>query len=72
MNWIIALAFLMIVGSLGSAMVFLMRDRGRTKNMARALGLRVGLSIALFVFILVSHQLGWIESKGVPVSGQSR
>lgn len=53
-------------------MVFLMRDRGRTKNMARALGLRVGLSIALFVFILVSHQLGWIESKGVPVSTQSR
>ena len=72
MNWIIALAFLAIVASLGSAMVFLMRDRGRTKNMARALGLRVGLSIALFVFILVAYQLGWIESKGVPVSIQSR
>lgn len=67
MKWIIALAFLLIVGSLVSAMVFMMRDRGRTKNMARALGFRVGFSIALFVFILVSHRLGWIESRGVPV-----
>jgi hypothetical protein len=35
--------------------------------MARALGFRVAFSIALFVFILVSHQMGWIEAHGVPV-----
>jgi hypothetical protein len=34
---------------------------------ARALGFRVAFSIALFAFILVSHRMGWIEARGVPV-----
>jgi hypothetical protein len=67
MTWIISLAFVGIVGSLGSALFFLMRDRGRTRNTARALGLRVGLSIALFAFILLANQVGWIQSTGIPV-----
>jgi sugar phosphate permease len=48
-------------------MVFLIRDKGRTHNTVRALALRVGFSVALFVFILIAHQLGWIQSTGVPV-----
>ncbi|MFI4932757.1 MAG: DUF2909 family protein [Burkholderiales bacterium] len=36
--------------------------------MARALALRVLLSIALFVFILLAWQLGWIQPSGLPVS----
>lgn len=67
MKWIIAIAFILIIASLGSALVFMMRDRGRTRNMARALGFRVGFSVALFVFILIAHQLGWIQSTGVPI-----
>ncbi|HYF59420.1 MAG TPA: twin transmembrane helix small protein [Burkholderiaceae bacterium] len=67
MKVVIALAFLGIVGSLGSALFFMMRDKGRTRNTVRALALRVGLSIGLFVFLLVSHQLGWIEANGIPV-----
>lgn len=67
MKWIIVLGFLLIIGSLGSAMVFLIRDRGRTRNVARALGFRVGFSILLFVLLLVAHQLGWIQTTGVPV-----
>lgn len=67
MKIVIALAFVAIIGSLASALVFMMRDRGRTRNTVRALGLRVGLSIALFAFILVANQLGWIQSHGVPV-----
>lgn len=64
---IIALAFVAIIGSLGSALFFMMRDKGRTRNTARALGLRVAFSIALFLFILLSNQLGWIESHGIQV-----
>jgi hypothetical protein len=67
MKWIIAFAFVLIIGSLGSALFFLMRDKGRTRNTARALAVRVGLSVALFVFILLAHQAGWIQSTGVPV-----
>jgi hypothetical protein len=67
MKWIIASAFVLIIGSLGSALFFLMRDKGRTRNTARALAVRVGLSVALFLFILLAHQAGWIQSTGVPV-----
>jgi ABC-type lipoprotein release transport system permease subunit len=66
-KWIVALAFVLIVASLASALVFLIRDRGRTRNTLRALGLRVGLSIALFVFILFANWMGWIHSTGVPL-----
>ena len=48
-------------------MVFLIRDKGRTRNTVRALAFRVGFSVALFVLILIAHQLGWIQSTGVPV-----
>ena len=55
------------IGSLGSALFFMMRDKGKTRNTARALGFRVGFSILLFLFILVSHQMGWIQASGVPI-----
>lgn len=67
MKWVVAVAFALIIGSLMSAMVFLIRDRGRTRNVARALGFRVGFSVALFLLILLAHYLGWIQSTGVPV-----
>jgi hypothetical protein len=68
LKWIILIAFILIIGSLASAMVFLIRDRGRTRNTARALGFRVGFSIALFLLILFANRMGWIESTGVPVT----
>jgi len=68
LKWIILVAFVLIIGSLASALFFLIRDRGRTRNTARALGFRVGFSIALFLLILFAHQMGWIQSTGVPMS----
>lgn len=65
MRIIVILAFLGIVGSLASALVYLMRDKSGTSRTAVALTWRVGLSIALFLFVLLAHHLGWIESTGV-------
>lgn len=67
MKIVIVIAFVLIIASLASAMVFLIRDKGKTHNTVRALALRVGFSVALFIFILISQQLGWISSTGVPV-----
>lgn len=71
MKIVVALAFVLIIGSLASALVFMMRDgrdgKPKTNNMVRALAVRVGLSIVLFVFILVSYKLGWIQPTGVPI-----
>jgi hypothetical protein len=62
MRFVILVAFILIIGSLASALFFMMRDRGRTPNMMRSLMLRVGFSVALFLFILFSHWMGWIQS----------
>jgi len=66
-KWIVAIAFVLIIGSLASALFFLVRDRGRTRNTMRALGFRVGFSVALFAFILLAQYMGWIHPTGVPV-----
>ncbi|MEO9121699.1 MAG: twin transmembrane helix small protein [Burkholderiaceae bacterium] len=65
MQIVVIVAFLGIVGSLVSALVYLMRDRGKTNRTVNALTLRVGLSIALFLFILFAHYMGWIQATGI-------
>ena len=71
MKILVALAFLAIIASLGSALFFMMRgngnDRQRGKHMARALALRVGLSIVLFLCLLLAWKLGYIQPSGLPV-----
>lgn len=64
MKLFVALAFVLILASLGSALVFLMRDKGKSNRTVTALAFRVGLSIALFVLILIAHYFGWIQPTG--------
>jgi hypothetical protein len=70
MTYLIALAFLAILASLGAALFFMMKDgRGgkpKTSHMARALAFRVGFSILLFLCILISWKLGYIHPTGIP------
>ena len=61
----IAIAFMLILGSLGSALFFLMRDKGRSNNTVRALALRVALSITLFLLILLAYRMGYIHPTGI-------
>ena len=72
MKYLVALAFLAIIASLGSALFFMMKDgqggKAKTSNMARALAFRVGLSILLFVCILLAWKFGYIQPTGIPLS----
>jgi len=63
MRIIIALALAGIVLSLGSALVYLIRDKGKTNRTVNALTMRVGISVALFLFILFSYWMGWITPR---------
>jgi hypothetical protein len=63
MRIIILLALAGILLSLGSALVYLIRDRGRTNRTVNALTVRVGISVALFLFILFSYWMGWIQPR---------
>lgn len=65
MQFIVMLAFLGILGSLASALIYLMRDKGGSNRTVNALTVRIGLSIALFLFVLFAHHMGWISSTGV-------
>ena len=65
MKILVALAFVLILGSLGSALVFLMRDKGRSNRTVQALAFRVGFSVLLFVLLLVGYRLGWIQPTGI-------
>ena len=69
MKFIVAIAFLAILASLGSALVFMMRNgrSGQTKSghMVKALGLRVGVSIVLFICILIGWHFGYIQPTGI-------
>jgi hypothetical protein len=65
MKILVAIAFILIIASLGSALVFLMKDQGKSNRTVKALALRVGFSIALFILILVANRLGWIQPTGI-------
>jgi len=65
LNWIILVAFVFIIGSLVSAGVFLVRDKGKTRNVARALTVRIALSVALFLLLMLAYKLGWIQPHGI-------
>ena len=67
MKWVIPIALLMIVASLGSALYFMMKDNGGSSRMIHSLMLRIGLSIALFLGILIAHYFGYIEATGIRV-----
>lgn len=71
MKWLIGAAFALIIAALASAGIFMMRGgrEGGSKSgqMMRALALRVGLSVALFLCILLAYRLGWISPTGLPV-----
>jgi len=72
MKYAVALAFLAILASLASALFFMMRngrnDKTRSGHMARALAVRVGLSIVLFLCLLAAWKLGYIQPTGLPAT----
>ena len=64
MRIIVLLMLVAIVASLGSALVFVYRDRGQGKKRAvKALTLRVSLSFVLFLLLMVAYRLGWIGER---------
>lgn len=74
MKILVALAFAAILVALAGAGVAMLRSgregaqgRPKSKAMARALAWRVGISVTLFIVLLLSFLLGWIEPTGIPL-----
>ena len=63
MKIIVILMFVAILASLGSALFFLVHDRGESKRTVKALAMRVGLSLGLFLLLMAGYYFGLIPGK---------
>ncbi len=68
--YLVILAFVAIIGSLGTALFFMLKGgregENRGRQMARALTFRIGFSIVLFLCVLIAWKLGYIQPTGIP------
>ncbi len=68
--YLVILAFVAIIGSLGTALYFMLKGgregENRGRQMARALTFRIGFSIVLFLCVLIAWKLGYIQPTGIP------
>jgi len=63
MKIVVILFIVFIVGSLGSALYYLIKDRGASTRTAKALTLRVALSVTLFVLLMLGFHFGLITTR---------
>ena len=63
MRIVIILFIVAIIGSMGSALFYMVTDRSGGKRMLRALALRVGLSVSLFLILMASYYFGLIPGR---------
>jgi hypothetical protein len=65
MKLLVILFLIAILGSLASALYFLVRDKGGSDRTVRALTWRIGLSISLFVLLMAGYYTGIIPRGGL-------
>ena len=63
LRYFVIAVFVLIVASLASAALFMFRDRSGSKRMVKALALRVGLSLALFLTLMAGYYFGLIPGR---------
>lgn len=59
---LIILALIAIIVSLGAALVFLLKDASKSRRTVNALTVRISLSVALFLLLLLGMATGVIET----------
>ncbi len=62
---VVALILLLILASLGSGLVFMIRDQGRGPRAVQALTVRIALSVGLFLLLLLAYAAGLINPHGL-------
>lgn len=62
---LIIAVLLAILYNLGAGLVFMMVDRGTTARTVNSLTWRIGLSVALIVFVMFGVWMGWIQPHGI-------
>jgi hypothetical protein len=63
MRYVVIAMLVAIVASLGSALWSMLRPGQDPKRMVKALSVRVGLSVALFLMLMAGYYLGLIQGR---------
>jgi hypothetical protein len=62
---IVVLFLFAIIGSLGSGLYYLVRDKGSSDRTVRALTVRISLSVLLFILLMLGYATGVLQPHGV-------
>jgi hypothetical protein len=62
---LIVIALIAIIASLASGMVFLIKDKGQSQRTAKALTVRISLSVLLFGLLMLGIFTGHIKPHGI-------
>ena len=65
MKIIVLLFIVFILASLGSALYYLLKDQGKSDRVVKALTVRIGLSLVLFLALMTAYYVGWIPETGL-------
>ena len=67
---IILALLLLVILSLGAGMFTLIKDRNNSDRTVKFLTVRIALSVSLFILLIVSFMMGWIQPHGlIPPQG---
>lgn len=61
----ILLVMFVILFALGSGLVFLVKDGGKSKRTIKALTWRIALSLGLFIFLILGFAFGFIQPHAI-------
>ena len=61
MEIVIVLFIVAIVFSLASSLRYMLKGSDASTKMVKALTLRIGLSLLLFILLIISFWMGWIQ-----------
>ncbi len=77
MSIVFTLVFIVILGALAAAGYFMLRSSGqeatdeqqaaKNSRMARALTIRIGVSVVLFICVLLAWKFGYLKPSGLPI-----
>ena len=63
MKIVVIVLVVLIIASLGSALYFLVTGQNGSKRVIKALAIRVGLSVSLFLLLMAGYYFGLIHGK---------
>ena len=63
---IVVVMLLVVIFSLGQALFYMIKDEGKSDRMVKALSWRIGLSVFIFLLLLIGQATGLITPHGLP------